>query len=275
MSPWAHTAGGSPRSHKFSPAAVLILASFPVFVPFPILHWALFILLTNLLILLVLFRYCVGIPKTTPSFCDLLWGLTQWFIYSERTWGEINQGKRYVGQNPEGTRLRLPGALIDSLPADALNSSSNKLWQCMWDFIYQGSSPEHRGSRFCWGSVTWVPSAWQVPKHQVPRRKADVQCEPCHLYKQVRIDNHSSSQVWREPSRNSCCPVPAEGLSFWNVISGLLYSLFSALSTSSLIGQDVFAAKLFSLGAHETGWDQPSLQHRPQSCTLEVQDSAS
>ena len=163
----------------------------------------------------------MGIPKTTPSFCDLLWGLTQWFIYSGRTWGENNEGKRYVGQNPEGTRLRLPGALIDSLPVDALNSSSNKLWQCVWDFIYQGSSPEHRCSRFCWGSVTWVPSAWQAPKHQVPRRKADVQCEPCHLYKQVRTDNHSSSQVWREPSRNSGCPVPAEGLSFWNAVSGL------------------------------------------------------
>lgn len=182
----------------------------------------------------------------------------QWFIYNEKTWGEINEGKRYVGHSPEGTRFRLPGVLVDSLPVDALNSSSNKLWQCMWDFIYQGSSSEPRSPRFCWVSVTWVPSAWQAPKHQVPRRKADVQCEPCRLYKQVRTDNNSSSQDWMEPSRNSHCPVPAEGLSFWNAASVLLHSLFSALSTSSLIGQGIFEAKLFSLGAHETRWDQPA-----------------
>ena len=34
--------------------------------------------------------------------------------YSERTQGEISEGKRYTGQSPEGTRLRLSGVLIDS-----------------------------------------------------------------------------------------------------------------------------------------------------------------
>lgn len=124
----------------------------------------------------------------------------------------------------------------------------------------QGSSPEHRGSGVSMGGQSHgYPSAWQALKHQVPRRKADVQCEPCHLYKQVSdgITIHHFRSGGK-PSRNSL-PSASWGPFFSEMQPQACYfTLFCTVHFLPYWPRCLCSKIILTQGAHETGWASPA-----------------
>ena len=106
----------------------------------------------------------------TACSCPHRYGLLQ-----QRSQSKISKGKRHMGPNSEETRPRLPRVFSQcGHTRGVLNSSSNRLWQHMWN-VCQGSLLTTWCPTFLLGSCPVSTLYLALTKCQSPQRKAGVQ----------------------------------------------------------------------------------------------------
>lgn len=146
--------------------------------------------------------------QTTPRFDDLLEGLTGrrrillylqlWFITLKRHKAKSAKGKTKQNKKTERSRFwKKPCSNFQKfspgrVTQDRFNCSCNKLWQHIWNVIYQGSLTEPRSSQFLLGADHVINLCVTCTKIPDPRKKARLQHKPYCLYKYLSTMNYYS-----------------------------------------------------------------------------------
>lgn len=116
--------------------------------------YALFSLLPQIMLKAFILVLCWGSPRPLlgslihsedprDSACVVFMPM---IYYSETIQSNINKEEKHMGRSP-----RKPGASFQEFPHSHIgwaNSTSNKLGQCVWSVVHQGSSSETRCSGF-------------------------------------------------------------------------------------------------------------------------------
>lgn len=109
----------------------------------------------------------MGLEGTACS-CPQRYGLLQ-----QRSQSKISKGRRHMGPNSEETRPRLPESSPSAILQGVLNSSSNKLWQHMWN-VCQGSLSETQRPKLLLGSCP--VSTLYLAFSKIPESQKESRC---------------------------------------------------------------------------------------------------
>ena len=113
-----------------------------------------------------------------------------------------SKGKKCIRQNVEEIKYKLP-RIFSGVTQEELISSSDKLWQQVWNALYRGSLLQTQHPRFFWGLVTWVSLSWSMPNSWLPEGKYVFSISHYCLHKQLRqLELLLPFSKWSEPSWN-------------------------------------------------------------------------